>query len=128
MYQPAVRRHKSGKGIPFRAEHTHHREERGFIEVLESRIAPAFTMTMSLGATTGVNVTVAGTTATYTAVAHGANVNWQDVENSLSSGDNIVISSGAGGTEDGNITDITGAQLGAPIGNGLTITVQSGSG
>ena len=59
---------------------------RPFVEYLEDRIVPAFSLTLSLNATVGVmtsaNFPVPGTT-TFSATASGANLSWVDIANTL---------------------------------------------
>src|SRR6266545_4895225 len=83
-------------------------------------------MTLSLAAQANVTRTVLATTATYEATATGANVNWADIGTDMAAGLNVVVTSGATGTEAGNITD----QTGNSIANAATtsLTFQSGSG
>jgi hypothetical protein len=104
-----------------------YRTTRLSMTALEDRITPAFNMTLSLNATVGVNESTVGATTTFTATASGANVSWQDVDNSLAAGNSVVINSGSSGTEAGNITDQTGAQLGGLSGN-QSLALQSGTG
>ncbi|HEY2344127.1 MAG TPA: hypothetical protein VGH90_13880, partial [Chthoniobacteraceae bacterium] len=101
---------------------------RAFIEPLEARIAPAFTMALSSSATVGVSSALAGNTTTFTATATSANLSWADVESALGAGHNVVITSGSTGTEAGNIVaNPTGIDLSA-LPSGLTLTFQSGTG
>lgn len=94
---------------------------------LEDRTVPAFNLSLSLGATVGVNVvTVAGTT-TFTANAAGANVDWGDIQGQLVAGKNVVVNSGTTGTEAGNITDLTGIQMPGLAAN-ASLTFQTGTG
>ncbi|HWB13509.1 MAG TPA: DUF4214 domain-containing protein [Pirellulales bacterium] len=97
------------------------------IQGLEERVVLAWDMTLSVAATVNVSSNTAGGTTTFTATDTGANLSWQDVDNALSAGDNVVINSGSTGTEAGNITDTTGAQLSFAPAN-LSVTIASGSG
>ncbi|HEY1379409.1 MAG TPA: VCBS repeat-containing protein [Gemmataceae bacterium] len=94
---------------------------------LEDRVVPAFNMTLSVNATVGVTAATVATTTTFTATATGANLNWHDVENALLVGNSVVIDSGSTGSEAGNITDQTGAQLASLPGN-QSVTFRSGTG
>src|SRR5439155_1767400 len=101
---------------------------RPLVERLEDRIVPAFDLTLSLNPTVGVTATVVPGTTTFTATASGANLSWADIANTLAvTGDNVIVNSGGGGTEAGNITD---QLLGGIAVNNLSknLSFQSGSG
>ncbi len=97
------------------------------LEPLEARIAPAFTLTLSGSASANVNTATASGTTTFTASGHGANLNWQDVENAFLAGNNVVITSGSSGSEDGNIIDSTAFTFASMPAN-KTFLIQSGAG
>ncbi len=97
------------------------------IEPLEARIAPAYTLSLSNNVSAGVGEVISNGVATFTAVAHGANLNWVDVGNAVSSGFSVVITSGGGGSEDGNITDTAATTVVSPMA-GESVTIQSGTG
>src|SRR4051812_3700015 len=73
------------------------------IERLETRLTPAFNLTISTAATVGVLHTTAGTTDTYTANASGANVRVSDIRSNLFQDHDVIIKNGATGTETGSI-------------------------
>ena len=96
------------------------------LEYLEVRLAPAFDLLVNAtGATAGVTATVSGTTTTFTATATGAHLNVNDIVTALSTGD-VVVDSGATGTEAGDITINAGVTQ--PVANGAALTFQTGSG
>src|SRR5262245_26936759 len=103
------------------------RRYRPGLEPLEDRLAPAFDLGLSFLATVGVTRTLLATTATYEATATGANLSWLDVGTDLSSGLDVVVTSGTGGEEGGNITDLS---PNVTIGNApnTLLTFHSGSG
>ncbi len=96
------------------------------LERLEDRVVPAFDLLVNAtGATAGVTATVSGTTTTFTATATGAHLNVNDIVTALNTG-NVVVDSGATGTEAGDITINAGVTQ--PGANGAALTFQSGSG
>src|SRR5262245_42984197 len=97
------------------------------LEPLEERLAPAFDLTLVATGTAGVTRTVVAGTATYEATATGAKLGWIDIATDLGSGLNVVVTSGTGGAEAGNITD-TLAGVGIASAAGTSLTFQSGSG
>jgi hypothetical protein len=110
---------------PLRPMRKHRR--RPAVERLEDRTVPAFNTTLSTAATAGVTRTANATTATYEATATGANVDWDDIATDMAAGLNVVVDSGATGTEAGNITDTT-ATISLANAAGTSLTVQSGTG
>jgi|GEM_PF-4308298 len=97
------------------------------IEALEDRTLLSWSMTLGTSPTINVSSSTAGITTTFTATATGANLDWSDVSTALASGQNVVVNSGSQGTEAGNITDLSGAQIGS-LPAGLNLTFESGSG
>src|SRR6185437_6165267 len=97
------------------------------IEALEDRTLLSWSMTLGTSPTISVSSSTAGATSTFTATATGANLNWSDVSTALATGQNVVVSSGSQGTEAGNITDLSGAQI-SSIPTGLNLKFESGSG
>ena len=98
------------------------------MERLEGRVLFAYDATLSLGPTIGFTSSTSNGTTTFTASGPGANLSWADVAGQMAGGDNVVVSSGSGGTEAGNIADQ--APTGTAIDNaaGTTLTLESGSG
>jgi DNA-binding beta-propeller fold protein YncE len=94
------------------------------VECLESRIAPAFNLTISASAT---NAAVThDTSGNFTANATGANINVADIRADLLAGKNVTISNGSTGSETGNITWQTGANLDYNgVGSGLSLTINA---
>ena len=70
-----------------------------FVEHLEERVLPAFNLSISNAATTGVAVTG----GTFTATATGANINVGDLVSALNAGNDVAVSNGTTGTEAGDI-------------------------
>jgi hypothetical protein len=71
------------------------------IEPLEARIAPAYTLALSFDATSGVTVSTAAGTTTFTATSSGANLSWLDIAIAMGSGVNVIVSTGSAGSEAG---------------------------
>jgi len=71
------------------------------IECLESRITPAFNLTIGTGTTANVLHDSAGN---FTAASSGANINVADIRADLLAGKNVTISNGLSGGETGTIT------------------------
>jgi hypothetical protein len=93
------------------------------VEALETRLTPAFTLTISNAATVNVLHDNAGH---FTATHTGANVSVADIRKDLLAGKSVTISDGTAGSEDGNISWAIGNDLdytGAGSGLGLTIAV-----
>jgi hypothetical protein len=99
---------------------------RPWLECLEDRLAPAFTLLVDArGATAGVTATVNGGTTTFTASASGAHLNVNDIVTALQSGD-VVVDSGSTGSQAGDIT--INAGITNPTTAPNTLTFQTGSG
>src|SRR5689334_358383 len=79
------------------------RAARCVLERLEGRTLFAWNMTMSLAETVGVSSSTVSGTTTLTANASGANLCWASVQNEFQAGNNVVVNSGTGGAEAGNI-------------------------
>jgi len=84
-------------------------------------------MALSVNADFGVSSSTASGTTIFTATATGANLSWNSIQSALQAGDNVVVSSGSTGTEAGNITDQSGAQL-SFSGTNLNLMIETGSG
>jgi sugar lactone lactonase YvrE len=95
------------------------------IEALESRLAPAFDLTIGSG--TSFGLVHNAVTGTFTANDHGSNISVADIRADLLAGKNVTISDGNTGTESGNITWLPGADLDFNgIGLGLqTLTISA---
>ncbi len=102
------------------------------IEVLEDRTTPAFDLLIVTfgGGTTNVTATVNAGTTTFEATGTGATLDIDDVATALGAGNNVVITTGSGGAEPGNITNsIPGGGVGLNgVQPGLTVTFQTGTG
>jgi hypothetical protein len=71
---------------------------------LEDRTNPAFALTIAdVGASVGITPSVSGSTTTFTASATGATLDVDDLYAAIRTGD-VVVSSGTGGGESGEIT------------------------
>jgi sugar lactone lactonase YvrE len=79
------------------------------VEALETRLTPAFNLTIGTAAT--VNVTHNAAAGTFVANATGATINVADIKADLLAGKNVTISDGTGGAENGDITWLAGADL-----------------
>jgi sugar lactone lactonase YvrE len=91
------------------------------LERLETRITPAFTLTISTSPTVNVAHDAAGN---FTANATGANVNVADIRADLLAGKNVTISNGSTGSEVGTITWLAGSPLDySGIGAGLQLNI-----
>jgi hypothetical protein len=114
---------------PSRA-HTHSasRKYRPAIELLEARIAPAFTLSLSFDATVGVSSSSAGGVTTFTATASGANLSWLDIAIAMAAGADVVVNTGSTGTEAGNILDLVGTNKTISNSSGTSLTFESGTG
>src|SRR5690348_5827411 len=82
---------------------------RPIFENLESRELLAFNIAISGSATSNVNITTTATTKTFTATANNANVNVSDISSAMNSTNHlsVVIDTGAGGSQSGDITQST---------------------
>jgi sugar lactone lactonase YvrE len=98
------------------------------VDFLETRLAPAFDLTIGTGATVGVVHDLAGT---FSATAHGANISVSDIRADLLANKDVTIINGNFGTEGGNITWLAGADLDydgiGAAGLGLTIAAYPSS-
>ncbi len=78
------------------------------LELLETRLAPAFDLTIGAGPTVGVLHDKAGD---FTAIAHGATIAVSDILKDLQAGKSVTISDGSTGKETGNVTWLAGNNL-----------------
>jgi sugar lactone lactonase YvrE len=94
------------------------------VESLETRLVPAFNLTIGTGATAGVAHDSAGH---FTANAHGAAIAVSDILADLRAGKSVNISDGSTGSEAGNINWLSGNDLGySGIGaGGLGLTIST---
>src|SRR5262245_50218776 len=74
------------------------------LEGLESRELLAFNLSISAAATTGVTTTSVAGTTTFEASASGANLSLDAIDAALKSGNNVLITGGANGSEAGTIS------------------------
>ncbi|MFQ3651189.1 MAG: hypothetical protein SNJ75_12715, partial [Gemmataceae bacterium] len=75
------------------------------LEALEDRLTPTFNISIeSIAATTGFEIVHSASQVTYTANATGATLNLDDVYAELQAGKDVIISTGVGGGEDGEVT------------------------
>ncbi len=79
------------------------------LEGLEARVLMAYNVALSSSATAAVSFNE--TTGIYTATGSGANVNVTDLWGKLDSYSTVIINTGAGGSEDGNINWNSGNNL-----------------
>src|SRR5689334_8060488 len=93
------------------------------LESLESRELLAFNLSLSTSATANVSFTDTATTRTYTATGTNANIKFSDIQAALSFPLNlsVVINTGAGGAEAGNITASSDVSFINAAGTGLTL-------
>src|SRR5688572_4470487 len=81
------------------------------MEPLEDRTAPAFNLTLSFEATTGLSREIVANAATYEANSPGANLSWNDIVNDLLAGRDVVVDSGTLGAEAGDITSTVAVRV-----------------
>jgi len=108
-WQSVVRALFSGHGNSRRRKTTPRPRCRPQLEVLETRLAPAFDLTIGAAAT--ANVLHDATTGDFIATGHGATINVADIRADLLAGHSVSIRNGSTGTETGNITWPANANL-----------------
>ena len=81
------------------------------VESLETRLVPAFDLTIGAGPSFEVVVTTTGAITTLTPDAHGANLAVSDLRGIMQCVGRIVITDGNAGSEAGNITWLAGNNL-----------------
>src|SRR5262245_37974673 len=98
------------------------------VERLECRELLAFDLTISLAKSLNVSKDTARGTTTFTASASGANVSVDDIDSALADGNDVVVTSGAAGTQAGNIS--TSGFTSHTFSNvpSTTLTIESGTG
>ncbi len=110
--------------------HTHFSSQFGRnLEALEDRVVPAYDLHITFASSTS-NVTAstnAGTT-TFEATGPGATLNFIDVTNELQAGLNVIVTTGSGGNEAGNITRGYEFAVGGTFPSGTTLSFRTGSG
>ncbi len=91
------------------------------LERLETRLTPAFSLTISTAATANVSHDAAGN---FTASASGANVNVADILADLRAGKSVTVSNSSGGSEVGTVTWQANANLDySGAGTGLQLSI-----
>src|SRR5262245_48599247 len=119
-------RRNSDRRYAISARHT--RFYRPLIEQLETRDLLAFNLTISTAPTTNVFANTNAGTLTIAASSPGANVSVADIDNALQAGNNVVISSGTTGFEEGNVSTSGFTTHLFNNQTGTTLSIATGSG
>src|SRR5262245_4961770 len=101
---------------------------RPLVEGLESRELLARNLTISLDDSKGVDLVSVAGVSTFTAVEDDANLNIERIDEEISNGNAVIVSSGATGTQAGHISTSGFTSHVFPDVVGARLTIQSGTG